>query len=166
MLTTKKPLDIIDVSFSIGEGNRGCQWLTRTEVCGSQRQPEMACFRTSSSIPKTNEDRNCFKSDKIAEISYASQSALRPHALFHSKMLTQNFTAIQGKDCLVQKFRNSSVMLEASHYRPKVTIACPHGKWRSWMLLKGRSSTSPVMALVLSWQGKRNHFQIRTTNPK
>lgn len=28
--------------------------------------------------------------------------------------------AIQGKDCLVQKFRNSSVMLEAHHYRPKV----------------------------------------------
>jgi hypothetical protein len=37
-------------------------------------------------------------------------------------MLT-TLTAIQGKDCLVQKFRNSSVMLEAPHYRPKV---CPH----------------------------------------
>ncbi|OBR13870.1 Meiosis protein mei2 [Colletotrichum higginsianum IMI 349063] len=43
--------------------------------------------------------RNCFKSDKVAEISYAT---------------------IQGKDCLVQKFRNSSVMLEAAHYRPKL----------------------------------------------
>ena len=43
--------------------------------------------------------RNCFKSDKVAEISYAT---------------------IQGKDCLVQKFRNSSVMLEAPHYRSKV----------------------------------------------
>ncbi|KAH8910169.1 hypothetical protein BR93DRAFT_935820 [Coniochaeta sp. PMI_546] len=42
---------------------------------------------------------NCFKSDKVAEISYAT---------------------IQGKDCLVQKFRNSSVMLEAPHYRPKL----------------------------------------------
>lgn len=29
--------------------------------------------------------------------------------------------AIQGKDCLVQKFRNSSVMLEATHYRPKAS---------------------------------------------
>lgn len=28
--------------------------------------------------------------------------------------------AIQGRDCLIQKFRNSSVMLEPSHYRPKV----------------------------------------------
>jgi hypothetical protein len=28
----------------------------------------------------------------------------------------------QGKDCLVQKFRNSSVMLEAEHYRPKVGV--------------------------------------------
>ncbi|KAI9147902.1 Meiosis protein MEI2 [Paramyrothecium foliicola] len=27
---------------------------------------------------------------------------------------------VDGKDCLVQKFRNSSVMLEAPHYRPKV----------------------------------------------
>jgi hypothetical protein len=35
-------------------------------------------------------------------------------------MLTRNL-AIQGKDCLVQKFRNSSVMLEAAHYRPKVS---------------------------------------------
>ncbi|KAK1240335.1 hypothetical protein MKX08_007777 [Trichoderma sp. CBMAI-0020] len=46
-----------------------------------------------------NQRWNCFKSDKVAEISYAT---------------------IQGKDCLVQKFRNSSVMLEASHYRPKL----------------------------------------------
>ncbi|KAK3692689.1 RNA recognition motif 2-domain-containing protein, partial [Podospora appendiculata] len=43
-----------------------------------------------------NQRWNCFKSDKVAEISYAS------------------------KDCLVQKFRNSSVMLEAPHYRPKL----------------------------------------------
>jgi hypothetical protein len=28
--------------------------------------------------------------------------------------------AIQGKDCLVQKFRNSSVMLEEPAFRPKV----------------------------------------------
>lgn len=46
-----------------------------------------------------NKRWNCFKSDKVAEISYAT---------------------IQGKDCLVQKFRNSSVMLEPEHYRPKL----------------------------------------------
>ncbi|KAJ6782892.1 hypothetical protein PWT90_04881 [Aphanocladium album] len=46
-----------------------------------------------------NQRWNCFKSDKVAEVSYAT---------------------IQGKDCLVQKFRNSSVMLEAAHYRPKL----------------------------------------------
>lgn len=28
--------------------------------------------------------------------------------------------AIQGRDCLVQKFRNSSVMLEHPGFRPKV----------------------------------------------
>lgn len=32
--------------------------------------------------------------------------------------------AIQGKDCLVAKFRNSSVMLEPPHYRPKVPGCC------------------------------------------
>ncbi|QUC19496.1 uncharacterized protein UV8b_03737 [Ustilaginoidea virens] len=48
---------------------------------------------------RANQRWNCFKSDKVAEISYAT---------------------IQGKDCLVQKFRNSSVMLEAPHYRPKL----------------------------------------------
>ncbi|KAI8634921.1 RNA recognition motif 2-domain-containing protein [Xylariaceae sp. FL1651] len=56
-----------------------------------------------------NQRWNCFKSDKVAEISYAT---------------------IQGKDCLVQKFRNSSVMLEAAHYRPKLYYTlngpCPH----------------------------------------
>ncbi|KAF9892202.1 hypothetical protein FE257_002608 [Aspergillus nanangensis] len=41
---------------------------------------------------------NCFNSDKVAEVSYAT---------------------IQGKDCLVQKFRNSSVMLEHPSFRPK-----------------------------------------------
>ncbi|KAI0115002.1 RNA recognition motif 2-domain-containing protein [Daldinia grandis] len=48
---------------------------------------------------RANQRWNCFKSDKVAEVSYAT---------------------IQGKDCLVQKFRNSSVMLEAPHYRPKL----------------------------------------------
>ncbi|KAJ4569321.1 hypothetical protein HRR79_004174 [Exophiala dermatitidis] len=45
---------------------------------------------------------NCFASDKVAEVSYAT---------------------IQGKDCLVQKFRNSSVMLEHPSFRPKLFIA-------------------------------------------
>ncbi|KIW16923.1 hypothetical protein PV08_04113 [Exophiala spinifera] len=45
---------------------------------------------------------NCFSSDKVAEVSYAT---------------------IQGKDCLVQKFRNSSVMLEHPAFRPKLYIA-------------------------------------------
>ncbi|CZR59299.1 uncharacterized protein PAC_09191 [Phialocephala subalpina] len=40
-----------------------------------------------------------FKSDKIAEVSYAT---------------------IQGRDCLIQKFRNSSVMLEEESCRPKL----------------------------------------------
>ncbi|KAI9790360.1 MAG: hypothetical protein M1816_005178 [Peltula sp. TS41687] len=42
---------------------------------------------------------NRFNSDKVAEVSYAT---------------------IQGKDCLVAKFRNSSVMLELPAFRPKV----------------------------------------------
>ncbi|KAI9677582.1 MAG: hypothetical protein M1817_006536 [Caeruleum heppii] len=42
---------------------------------------------------------NRFNSDKVAEVSYAT---------------------IQGKDCLVQKFRNSSVMLEHPSFRPKL----------------------------------------------
>ena len=29
--------------------------------------------------------------------------------------------AIQGRDCLIQKFRNSSVMLEHVSFRPKVS---------------------------------------------
>ncbi|CAF9939273.1 MAG: hypothetical protein ALECFALPRED_008058 [Alectoria fallacina] len=42
---------------------------------------------------------NYYNSDKVAEVSYAT---------------------IQGRDCLVQKFRNSSVMLELPSFRPKI----------------------------------------------
>ncbi|KAI9887754.1 MAG: hypothetical protein M1823_000395 [Watsoniomyces obsoletus] len=48
---------------------------------------------------------NCYNSDKVAEISYAT---------------------IQGKDCLVQKFRNSSVMLENPLFRPKIFYTGDH----------------------------------------
>ncbi|KAI5457928.1 RNA recognition motif 2-domain-containing protein [Mariannaea sp. PMI_226] len=77
------PLDIID--FVNARGNqRWYMTLSHHLIVG--REIDTTC-------------RNCFKSDKVAEISYAT---------------------IQGKDCLVQKFRNSSVMLEAPHYRPKL----------------------------------------------
>ncbi len=43
------------------------------------------------------------------------------HPTSHNLMfLTKLPIAIQGRDCLIQKFRNSSVMLEPPHYRPKV----------------------------------------------
>ncbi|KAE9374888.1 hypothetical protein N431DRAFT_405942 [Stipitochalara longipes BDJ] len=42
-----------------------------------------------------------FRSDKRAEVSYAT---------------------IQGRDCLIQKFRNSSVMLEPENARPKASL--------------------------------------------
>ena len=62
--------------------------------------------------------RNRFNSDKVAEVSYASK--------FLSSFTAEDFSdrsqAIQGKDCLVQKFRNSSVMLEHTSFRPKVRI--------------------------------------------
>jgi len=35
---------------------------------------------------------------------------------------SDNPLAIQGRDCLIQKFRNSSVMAEAEHCRPKVVL--------------------------------------------
>ena len=35
---------------------------------------------------------------------------------------SDNPSAIQGRDCLIQKFRNSSVMAEAEHCRPKVVL--------------------------------------------
>lgn len=68
-----------------------------------------------------NQKWGCFKSDKVAEISYASKLLISIPSLC-PWMLNYNL-AIQGKDCLVQKFRNSSVMLEAPHYRPKVSLS-------------------------------------------
>lgn len=66
---------------------------------------------------RANKRWNCFRSDKVAEISYASKC--RFIEILDLALTVR--TAIQGKDCLVQKFRNSSVMLEAHHYRPKVS---------------------------------------------
>ncbi|CAG8971934.1 hypothetical protein HYALB_00003269 [Hymenoscyphus albidus] len=58
---------------------------------------------------RSNQKWHRFKSDKVAEVSYAT---------------------IQGRDCLIQKFRNSSVMLEPAHYRPKLffTLSDPFGR--------------------------------------
>ncbi|KEF61751.1 uncharacterized protein A1O9_03321 [Exophiala aquamarina CBS 119918] len=56
-------------------------------------------------IARAGQRWNCFNSDKVAEISYAT---------------------IQGKDCLVSKFRNSSVMLEHPAFRPKLYYPTGH----------------------------------------
>ena len=51
-------------------------------------------------------------------------------AEFHSKKVAEvSYATIQGKDCLIQKFRNSSVMKEFDGYRPKV----------SWLILNTAS---------------------------
>lgn len=54
---------------------------------------------------KAGQRWNKYNSDKIAEVSYAT---------------------IQGRDCLVQKFRNSSVMLEHHSFRPKIFYTIGH----------------------------------------
>lgn len=71
--------------------------------------------------------------------------------------------AIQGKDCLVQKFRNSSVMLELEHYRPKASI----------VLLKRfcvdadlSSSSSLSMGHILNRLARKNLSLDRITNPR
>lgn len=59
--------------------------------------------------------RNRYNSDKVAEVSYASM-----HSSRFCMLSSLWCSAIQGRDCLVQKFRNSSVMLEHPSFRPKV----------------------------------------------
>ncbi|KAI8274836.1 hypothetical protein K4K60_009214 [Colletotrichum sp. SAR11_57] len=80
-----------------------------------------------------NQRWNCFKSDKVAEISYASES-FRLWVAMSNPVANQTREAIQGKDCLVQKFRNSSVMLEAAHYRPKVRL-CILLRWKVLLII-------------------------------
>ncbi len=60
--------------------------------------------------------RNRYSSDKVAEVSYASKNTE-----ITSEATLMIVAAIQGRDCLVQKFRNSSVMLEHPGFRPKVS---------------------------------------------
>ncbi|KAH3143404.1 hypothetical protein KXW18_009398 [Aspergillus fumigatus] len=76
------PIDIIDFVKT----RAGRSWY-KTHL------PSLPTYADHQSI------RNCFNSDKVAEVSYAT---------------------IQGKDCLIQKFRNSSVMLEHPSFRPKI----------------------------------------------
>jgi hypothetical protein len=57
-----------------------------------------------------------YDSDKTSEISYASELSL---FLFMTTLTI--ITAIQDRANLIQKFRNSSVMLEHPDYRPKVS---------------------------------------------
>jgi len=63
---------------------------------------------------------NLFHSDKVAEISYASEYYITNFSSSLTVLL-----AIQGRDCLVQKFRNSSVMCERPAFRPKVCSLSP-----------------------------------------
>lgn len=67
--------------------------------------------------------RNVHESNKRAEISYAT---------------------IQGSDCLIQKFRNSSVMLEDPSYRPKVSPFI----YLSCLRTDYHSSSSPIPIIV------------------
>lgn len=72
--------------------------------------------------------------------------------------------AIQGKDCLVQKFRNSSVMLELEHYRPKASKA-----WFGvvvWWLTSLSSSSSLSMGHTLIGLAMKNRSLDRTINRK
>ena|SRR5436309_123338 len=61
-------------------------------------------------------DRNRFHSDKICDITYAN---------------------IQGKECLIEKFRNSCVMDEDPTYRPKI--------FHSSGSLMGQEQESPIL---------------------
>lgn len=70
--------------------------------------------------------RDLYSSDKIAEISYASELSL---FFMDCNALLTVTTAFQGKGELVNKFRNSSVMLVESAYRPKVGSGCFRPKW-------------------------------------
>lgn len=99
---------------------------------------------------------NLFHSEKVAEVSYASKFVAFSAAVWFPGLMT--LTAIQGRDCLIQKFRNSSVMLEQKDFRPKVCQECPVVK----LLLTVRSFTEQAMAQkpVL-----RNLFQKQTMLP-
>ena len=60
--------------------------------------------------------------------------------------------AIQGKDCLVQKFRNSSVMLEHPSFRPKV---CKRFELVLRLSLTASRSSIPDR---LTWPARRTSF--------
>lgn len=66
-------------------------------------------------------------------IPFLKTSVGRPWAGFdNNKVLEISYATIQGQDCLIQKFRNSSVLKECDGYTPKIfyTIGddIPHGK--------------------------------------
>lgn len=70
--------------------------------------------------------------------------------------------AIQGRDCLVQKFRNSSVMLELPSFRPKVSSP---GCSRENILIKSskiyHTGTSPIAGSEDKFPGPDNPSKMR-----
>lgn len=77
-----------------------------------------------------------FDSDKVAELSYASKFSL----IHFSCLLLMPSAAIQDRENLIQKFRNSSVMLEHPDFRPKVGLA----------VVASRTITDSVIAVLRS----------------
>ncbi|MCJ1329932.1 hypothetical protein MMC10_006613 [Thelotrema lepadinum] len=63
-------------------------------------------------IPHLNKD--------TANIFYQARAGRRWNKYKSHKEAEVSYATIQGRDCLVQKFRNSSVMLEHPSFRPKV----------------------------------------------
>jgi hypothetical protein len=54
-------------------------------------------------------------------LTFAQQRVGKLYGYFKSeKLLTISFANVQGKHALINKFRNSSVMLEEESYRPKL----------------------------------------------
>ena len=82
-----------------------------------------------------------FRSWKVAEVSYAT---------------------IQGKDCLIQKFRNSSVMKEFDGYRPKVSSVAPAIEISAPLKLLSFTLLSPIRNVA----AKKRHSQSPTTGPR
>lgn len=101
ILTTIQPLDIIDVSHQL---NHAC---ISSKLLMSHSSSKLVLV-----IPGT-----ASTATRLLRSPMPVSDSLPLESLLHTNSLA---TAIQGRDCLIQKFRNSSVMLEDPSFRPKV----------------------------------------------
>lgn len=124
------PNDVASVSHSCFFPQTSCWSISSSSTVSQEASgklswwvvPAVSCFKYSSSHRP--------QSDKVAEVSYASQYTTPTST--HANTDRVIIVAMQGRETLIAKFRNSSVMTEPTSSRPKVFDPSKYKPFFDW----------------------------------